>query len=286
MSIKHVYNVDIKRLPECELNYKVLPKLEETALPSVVDLRPKCPIIYDQGNLGSCSANCLSCLYEFDDKNAFTPSRLFLYYNERKMENDIPDDAGAVLSDGIKCLQKYGICKETSWTYDISKFAVKPPQSCYNEALNHKAVSVSNIPQNLVSMKNCLAAGFPFGCGIAIYESFESEEVAKTGMVPMPDTTQASIGGHALVCVGYDDSRKKWIMRNSWGQGWGLNGYFELDYEYLLTPSLCSDLWSVTKIADNGLSNTHTTETVSLETLQVQLNQIQTKLDAILSKLV
>ena len=206
------------------------------------------PPVYDQGQLGSCTANALAAAYEYCDNNAFLPSRLFIYYNERKLENDIPDDAGAMLSDGIKTLETYGVCPETILPYDISKFAVKPSSLCYSTALKHKATKCSNIHNDLSSMKNALASGFPFVVGITIYESFESDSVALNGEVPMPNVnTEQMLGGHAVLVCGYDDSKKHWIMRNSWGSGWGDKGYFYLPYLYLLDSNLASDLWNITK---------------------------------------
>ena len=216
-------------------------------LPSHVDLRQTMPPVYDQGQLGSCTANALCSVMQYDDN--IQGSRLFLYYNERKLENDINDDAGAALSDGIKCLQKYGVCPETMWVYDISKFVTKPTNECYDLALKHKAIKVKNILQDITAMKTALHNACPFVVGITVYESFESSIVAETGVVPMPTSNEKNLGGHAVVCVGYDDEKKVWIMRNSWGEAWSpeMKGYFTIPYLYLLDSSLASDLWYISK---------------------------------------
>ena len=240
---KKILNLKIERLPYDQLNLVSLnlPILKKP----LVDLRQKMPPVYDQGELGSCTANALCALMEYIDH--IKGSRLFLYYNERKIENDIPDDAGATLSDGIKCLVKYGICSETSWSYDQTKFTLKPPITCYNEALKYKALIVKNILQDMTHMKTLLVENNPFVVGIAVYESFMSDEVAKTGYVPMPSYDEICEGGHAVLCVGYDDKKRVWIMRNSWSDLWGDKGYFYLPYEYLLDSSLSSDLWTISK---------------------------------------
>jgi len=244
--IKRVYNVSITRLPSEKLNIKNISSPQ--VMPNGVDLRSKFPPVFDQGNLGSCTANALCGVVAYDNPKLIG-SRLFLYYNERRLENDIPDDSGALLIDGIKCLVNYGICPETTWPYYISKFAVKPPQTCYNDALKHKALIVHNINNDLASMKNALISGCPFVVGILVYESFESASVASTGNVPMPNVNKEQLlGGHAIVCVGYDDTKKHWIMRNSWGSSWGVNGYFYLPYAYLLDSNLTSDLWTINKV--------------------------------------
>ena len=220
-------------------------------MPTIVDLRHKknMPRIYDQGSLGSCTANALCGLIGYQDINMREGSRLFLYYNERMIENSILQDSGASLSDGILSLQKHGICSETRWPYIISKFAIKPPDICYTRALLHKAKKVKNIYNTLPEMKAALNAGYPFVVGILIYESFETENVSNTGIVPMPNIeTEQLLGGHAIVCVGYNNNKKVWIMRNSWGTSWGDKGYFYLPYNYLLNSDLTSDLWCIQKI--------------------------------------
>ena len=252
MSIKRIYNLDVSRLPSTDLTYNttLIKNKNPNTLPSIVDLRPKCPPIYDQGALGSCTANALCAAFDYDDSNVFVPSRLFVYYNERRLEKTIPDDAGARLSDGVKTLQKFGVCSETLWPYNIKNFTKCPSTNCYINATKHKAITVSHIPQNIDAMKSSLANGFPFVVGIRIYNSFESHDVTKTGIVPLPDTkNETCLGGHAILCVGYDDSSEKWIMRNSWGTGWGMKGYFTIPYEYLTTPSLSSDLWNITRVS-------------------------------------
>ena len=176
-------------------------------------------------------------------------SRLFLYYNERKLEGDIPDDNGAELSDGIKALEKYGLCPESEWPYDITQFATKPPAKCYTDALKDKVATAENISNDLVSMKTALASNFPFVVGITIYSSFEDPDVAQTGIVPMPDTdNELVLGGHAVLVVGFDDSNQWFIVRNSWGTSWGDQGYFYLPYAYLVDPNLSSDLWYISTV--------------------------------------
>jgi len=242
--IKRVYSLKINRLDKLLLNIKVNPKI---VLPQKVDLRNKFQPVLDQGGLGSCTANALVGIVGYDLPNLFG-SRLFLYYNERVLENSVNEDAGAYLSDGIKTLQNYGICQESSWPYVISQFAVKPPDSCYTEALNNIAVSVQNISNTQNAMQTSLALNEPFVVGIAVYSSFQTSQVVKTGIVPMPTKNDIFLGGHAIVCVGYDNKKKIWIMRNSWGPKWGDKGYFYLPYEFILNKDLASDFWIVTSL--------------------------------------
>jgi C1A family cysteine protease len=227
-------------------NILSLKSLQLSSRVNKVDLRSHFPPPFNQGSLGSCTANALCGLIAYDIPG-FMGSRLFLYYNERYIENDIQIDGGALLSDGVESLKRFGICAESEWGYDVSKFTVKPSEKCYHDALNHHALSVKNISTDKEDMKNALRNGYPFVVGIMIYQSFEGADVAETGIVKMPSPGEPLLGGHAVVCVGYDDDRQLWIMRNSWGEQWGDAGYFYLPYDYL-TNGLAMDLWCVTKM--------------------------------------
>jgi hypothetical protein len=247
-TIKRIYNLKLERKPQSELKFKVF---KPVPLPEKVDLRNDFPKVYDQGELGSCTANALCAVYEYETVDekvnlGFKPSRLFLYYNERKLENTVEEDSGALLSDGIKVMKKYGICSEIDCPYVIENFTEKPSTTAYNNALKHKVIISANIHQDLNSMKLSLYNKNPFVVGILIYSSFESEEVAKTGMVPMPKEEEDCLGGHAVVVCGY--TKDHWIMRNSWGDSWGDKGYFYLPHAYLLDSKLSSDLWNISKI--------------------------------------
>lgn len=218
-------------------------------LPPRMDLRSLCPTVYDQADLGSCTANAIAGAVEFDlmkqNLNNFMPSRLFIYYNERVIEGTVASDSGAMLRDGIKTVAKQGVCSETEWPYDISQFAQRPADACYTDAATTRAVQYKRIVQNLIQMKSCLASGSPFVFGFTVYESFESPGVATTGIVPLPKIGEQVLGGHAVMAVGYDDGNQLFFVRNSWGGSWGLQGYFMMPYAYLTQRNLSSDFWTI-----------------------------------------
>jgi len=225
-------------------------------LPPIVDLRPLCPEIYNQGRLGSCTAQSLAAVHQFNQmkqkaKEIFIPSKLFIYYNERVMKGTVEIDSGAHLRDGIKSINELGVCPETMWPYDIKKFRDKPTKECYDEASDHQILGYSRVAQDLNQIKGCLASGFPFVFGFAVYNFFESQEMAKTGILRMPTSSERMLGGHAVGCVGYLDDSKQFIIRNSWGSDWGLSGYFLMPYEYLTNSNLSADLW-VVKLVENN----------------------------------
>jgi C1A family cysteine protease len=219
------------------------------ALPTMVDLRPHCPPVYDQGQLGSCTANSIGGAIQFEQIKQsisnFTPSRLFIYYNERAMEGTIDSDSGAQIRDGMKVVAKQGAPPETDWPYDIQKFTDKPPQLAYTDAAKHRVLSYQRVSRVLNQFKGCLASGFPFVFGFTVYDSFESAAVAHSGHASMPQPGEQAIGGHAVMAIGYDDSNQWFLVRNSWGDTWGMKGYFTLPYQYLMESNLSDDFWTV-----------------------------------------
>jgi C1A family cysteine protease len=219
------------------------------ALPASTDLRAQCPAVYNQGELGSCTANAIGAAIEFDRLKQklpdFVPSRLFIYYNERVIEGTVHSDSGAQLRDGIKSVASQGVCPELEWPYVIEKFTTKPPPKAYEDAQLDRVVSYQSLVQDLNQMKGCLASGYPFIFGFTVYEGFESDTVKRTGHATMPRWGERSIGGHAVMAVGYDDGSQWFVVRNSWGVGWGMEGYFTMPYTYLIQPGLARDLWTI-----------------------------------------
>ena len=217
-------------------------------LPKIIDLRPFCSPIENQGDLGSCTANALVGNLEYIKnkkiKKIINFSRLFLYYNERVLRNTVKVDSGASIRDGIKTLVKLGDCLEKLWPYNIKYFANKPTLLAYQNAEDYQIKNYYRIIST-EEMRHTLSTGFPFVFGFAIYESFETKTVAKTGNIPMPKPGEKLLGGHAVMAVGFDDSKKIFVIRNSWGEKWGDHGYFYLPYEYLSDSRLSSDFWTI-----------------------------------------
>ena len=178
------------------------------------------------------------------------PSRLFLYYNERAIEGTVSTDSGANIRDGIKSINSQGLCNASFWSYIIKKFAIQPPKSAYTEAAKHPAVQYQRVPQDINQIKSVLAGGFPVIFGFTVYESFESEAMAKTGILNLPANGEQILGGHAVLASGFEDATQRIIVRNSWGTGWGLNGtgYYTMPYAYITNPNLASDLWTVSLV--------------------------------------
>lgn len=242
--------------------------------PVVFDLRsqvklPQALSNIDQGSLGSCTANAIAFAYAFDEirqlnKEIFLPSRLFIYYNERLIEGTVDQDSGAQIRDGIKSINTYGVCDEHHWIYDPTRFTVQPPANVYTEAKKAKSVtyatidfsSDTTITDRINHLKKALQSGFPFVFGFTVFESFESEIVATTGLVPLPSANEQSIGGHAVCAIGFDDSKQSFIVKNSWGPNWGLNGYFYMPYNYTANADLAEDFWIIKRVTNpNDIPN-------------------------------
>jgi C1A family cysteine protease len=240
-------------------------RLTLQALPSKVDLAPAFPV-YDQGQIGSCTANALAAAVQFDRiKNQqgpdFVPSRLFIYYNERSIEGDIPLDGGAYLRDGMKSLSQQGVCPETDWNYQPtppateggpfpvgSKPATQPPQACYDEAVKYRITNYKALDQSLPQLQGCLASGYPFVFGFSVFQSWW-QDPAPT-VVPYPAGGESTIGGHAVLCTGYDNATGLFKFRNSWGPAEGDNGYFYIPYAYVTATEYASDFWVINAVND------------------------------------
>ena len=226
---------------------KIYPTDRAVATPATVDLSPQLPACYDQGQLGSCTANAIAGAIQFvqaaQKLPSVMPSRLFIYYNERAMEGSIGTDAGAQLRDGIKSVVKLGYCPESDWPYDISQYTDKPPTSCYSEALQDQVTVYYRVTVRLSAMLHCLATGYPFVFGISVYESFMNPP---GGVVPMPTAGEKLLGGHAMLCVGYDQAARRFKFRNSWGAAWGDgSGYGTIPFEYLDSTDYGGDYWTI-----------------------------------------
>jgi len=219
-------------------------------LPKSINLQEYCSKVENQGSLGSCTANAIVGNLEFlsikNNLNFEDLSRLFIYYNERLLEGTINEDSGAYIRDGIKSLVKFGVCNESVWPYSISKFKDKPTDEIYNTAKNNVISSYYRL-NSLEEKLKCLADGYPFIFGFTVYNYFESAEMSTTGILKMPTNDERPLGGHAVLAIGYDMNTKMILVRNSWGNAWGLNGYFWMPFDYINNYNLSDDFWTIRK---------------------------------------
>jgi len=214
--------------------------------------------IFDQGDIGSCTANAIAGAVEFelrtkgdesrlDAPNA--PSRLFIYYNERAAIGEgVYGDSGAQIKDGLFALRTTGVLSEASWPYVTDHLNWEPPDSCYKSAV-HVTSEFRLFLQCLLEMKKAIASGYPVVFGIQVYSSSSEMEHQKSGIIPVPDTSSEMLhGGHAILAVAYDDTSERVTFRNSWGAEWGDCGCGTLPYEYFdQNRSLANSMWVIKK---------------------------------------
>lgn len=242
----HVFNLEFK--PTDRRDIMKVARIAPQQLPEFTENRKLLSYTYDQGRLGSCTGNGISKHIDYTRVKQglpiMQPSRLQIYYNERQREGTIGEDSGANIGDGIAAVYKQGYCPEAEWPYDISKFTVAPPPEVVADALKNTIKQYEWIDNTVLDkIKSQLAEGLTFVFGIKVFESFESDEVAATGIVPMPDLRkERCLGGHCIAGVDFDNTKAAILCDNSWGENWGFGGKFWLPYSYITNTKLANDL--------------------------------------------
>lgn len=226
----------------------VLHAAEQLPIPDQADLRASMPPIQDQGEIGSCTAHAAVAVLEHNlivqQKPFVSRSRLFAYYNARAAEGGQATDGGATLRDMVSGLANFGVCNEDIWAYDPEQVLVRPPNDCFNAAVPNRIRLYARL-NTLDDMLTCLAAGFPFIFGFTVYESFESDAVAQSGILSLPSISESMVGGHAVCAVGYDRLKKMLLVRNSWSATWGQQGHFWMPFDYATERNLSDDFWTI-----------------------------------------
>ena len=160
-------------------------------------------------------------------------SRLFIYNAARVMEGTIDKDDGTYVSAGVKVAGIYGCPLESDWPYDHKYVFVAPPPEIYQKASTFKVSQYLSVATgNVEAARKILAQGYPIILAMDCFESFLSPQVMRNGWVTKPGPKEKNLGGHAVVIVGYNDSNQCFIVRNSWGPLWGIQGYFFMPYTY------------------------------------------------------
>lgn len=220
-------------------------------LPAEFSLRGSMPAVYNQGHLGSCTANAISACVQFqqmkqgETEGESTPSRLFIYWNERSMEGTVNSDSGAQIRDGMKVIASIGAPPESDWPYDVNKFQERPPDPVFQDAKKYLA-KYGRVTQSAHSFQASVFFHRPVVFGFAVFESFET--IGSDGIMPFPNIqSERVLGGHAVVITGYKpiDGHLYFEVRNSWGPNWGDSGYFYMPARYAVTPEFANDFWHI-----------------------------------------
>ncbi len=259
------YTTDYKPI-EAMLDPTGVTKRTKAALPTSVDLRQWCSPVEDQGGLGSCTAQAGVALVEYYERRAFghhiDGSRLFLYKATRNLLH-WTGDTGALLRTTMAAMVLFGVPPEEYWPYSEEGFDEEPSAFCYSFAKEYRPIQYLRLDAHgtaekalLNKVKKFLHAGLPSMFGFTVYSSISQS--SDTGSIPIPCPKEKVRGGHAVVAIGYDDKFKirnqdcdekttgAFLIRNSWGTGWGDGGYGWLPYEYVL-KGLAVDWWTLVK---------------------------------------
>jgi C1A family cysteine protease len=207
--------------------------------------------IEDQGQLGSCTGQASTTALEIAmGYKTRQLSRLFPYYTARVMEGTVNEDAGAMIRDVVKGLMKVGTPTEPCWPYEVRKFAAKPSRAAYQWAgrVRNEVAKAGIAYQSIGSLDGLLHAlndGCPVVFGFTVFPAFEA--LPADGIVPLPQPGEDSLGGHAVCAVGYSIPEQYVWVQNSWGKGFGIDGYFKMPFAYFGRTDLTGDLWAMRK---------------------------------------
>ena len=258
----HGWNPDRKEFVHRDKLYRDSFKLA-TAFPASLSLRPWMPLpVYDQANLGSCVGHGTATVIRYLSlklgKPDVPPSRLFIYLMARELEGgDWTQDTGCEIRDAMTAVNAFGVPPEPVWDYtdgtiewpqgsgvQVPKFSIEPPAEVFVAATHDFVVNRYLVDQTEQGIKSCLLEGYPVVFGFQCFQQFESDQIEADGILQMPPAGVTSIGGHCTVVDGWD-SNGMWDVRNSYGPDWGQSGYFKMPFDYLLSPDLANDLWTV-----------------------------------------
>lgn len=241
--------------PPSERDYRTV--FRDRGVPDRVDLRQYCTAVEDQGQIGSCTANAsvgaLEFHYKRRDGSAPDLSRMFVYFNARRLRGQVFMDTGAQIREAMASLMAFGACREAIWPYDPMLFALEPPPQAYAEAATHEAVQYARVDGARGAIQ-ALAQGLPVVFGTAIPRRCY-DEAAATGVLPEATPEELATprqGGHAMLIVGYDNTRRTFLVRNSWGEGWGDHGYCHISYALMEACSPAEEFWVVAELEKAG----------------------------------
>lgn len=276
-------------------NFRLMPDLEQEPLedtfvpreglsiPESLDLRVGFRPVQNQGAQGSCLAHAMVAIFEYAMKlsncKELDLSEAFLYYNAREEDStgDVSTntDTGSRVKPAVLSLMKYGLAQEEFCRYNDEDFTTKPSAAAYEDAANRKLIKAMNVDKSTAAIKAALAEGYPVVISLALCKSFGS--AYKDGYVQMPsqeeikerftpsEEPQERHSSHAMVIVGYSDKLGRFIVRNSWGDEWGDQGYCYIPYDYIDHQDLCQSATIFTEIASLSTLKMENIPTLSVD---------------------
>jgi C1A family cysteine protease len=205
------------------------------------DLTRQLPKYTEQGDLNSCTpfvvANVVEGLYYKRYNRWITTSKLFLYYNSRSLKTQ---DTGARIDTTILSAIYQGIPIEKYWPYTTSNWKVKPPIEAYNNALNFRINKAYKLDSKDIT--KALSNGYPVIIGCAIFNQFYSLN-KEDYYLQLPSEKEKSVDQHSMIIAGHNNKTKLYLVNNSWGKEWGLNGTCYIPYDYIHNKKLTMAFW-------------------------------------------
>ena len=246
-----------KKGPKDSRDFKSVRRLSAPVeLPDNFELDKQIPI-YDQGNIGSCTSNSACSCFRYEVAQLagnfdFNPSRLFQYYNTRKLQGWEGEDSGGYIRDAFKSMNKWGLAKEALWPYKdtVDALIKEPSANVYEDGLNAVAVKYAAVPQNERAIKETLLSGAAVSFGFNVYQSFYGSWSNSTGLMPVPKRGEELLGGHAVTIIGWKPGY--FLIQNSWGMNWGIGGKFWQPYSFVLNSNECDDFWCIEEVKIAG----------------------------------
>jgi len=216
-------------------DYRYIPS--NNVLRKTVDLREWDSLVEDQFELGSCVGNAITNSFELQVKRLYPStfvelSRLFVYYNARLLEGTVDEDAGTTIRSGVRGLSKFGVCTEELWPYTIHKFDDRPTSASYEDAKKRKIPSYRSL-KNVDEITAAVNDNYPVVVGVTLYTKFAF--LNESNYVVEKESEASFFGYHAVTIVGYDLDKKEFLVKNSFGNNWGINGYFIMPFDYAET---------------------------------------------------
>lgn len=218
-------------------------------LPEKVDLTPHMPPVRNQGFRGTCVAHSVTAYREYllgDQSTGANLSEQFLYC-EAKQRDGFPGD-GTWIRVAMGVLKDVGICREETWPYNPNPNPANigqgpVPANAETEANGFKVVDITCLNATWVdTLRQAIAGGLPVSFGVKVYTSMQRPNSYRVGDVRLPLPGERSLGGHAMLAVGYEDDPEVpgggyFIVRNSWGEAFGHDGevspgYCRIPYQY------------------------------------------------------
>lgn len=216
------------------------------ALPATADLRAGCSPISDQGNTNACvgfaTVDGLGEYLARKQGRAVDLAPRFIWNMGRDEEDSLGENVGMLPRTAMKIADNIGMAPESAFPFPtvgqmkseeslMKLVSEKPSSVVIKEAKRYRLFKGWKPVTSVHAMKKAVSEGLPVVFGIAVFPSIF--ETGKDGMIPLPKANEEFQGGHAIVCVGYDNAKRRFIIRNSWGTAWGDKGYGYLPYEFV-----------------------------------------------------